>query len=58
MFGGMLIHICHALEYMHFHVFHAFGKSKKIFVYFKASLAKCVLFVLILDIISFGFVYS
>ena len=39
-FGGMLTHLCHALEYMHFHVFHSFGKSKNIFVYFKASLAK------------------
>ena len=51
MFGGMLIHLCHALEYMHFHVFSYILKSpKKILFTFKVILAKCFLFVLILDI--------
>ena len=52
MFGGMLIHLCHALEYMHFHVFSFILKNPKRFLFtFKVILAKCVLFVLILDIL-------
>jgi len=52
MFGGMLIHLCHALEYMHFHVFSYILKiSKRFWFIFKVILAKCVLFVLISDIL-------